>query len=153
MIYQKIIETPIGEMYIAEEEEKIIEISLKKENLGYESKDTNLLREAAKQMQEYFEGKRREFSLPLEMGGTEFQKKVWNELLKIPYGDTRNYGEIAKNIGNPKAARAVGMANHDNKIAIVIPCHRVIGKNHKLVGYGLGLDKKEYLLNLERSKL
>ena len=76
-------------------------------------------------------------------------KKVWDELLKIPYGKTTTYGEIAKNIGNPKASRAVGLANHNNPIPIIIPCHRVIGKNKKLIGYALGLDKKEYLLNLE----
>ena len=81
--------------------------------------------------------------------GTEFMKKVWKELQKIPYGKTTSYGKIAEKIGNPKASRAVGMANHNNPIPIIIPCHRVIGKNNKMVGYALGIDKKEYLLNLE----
>ena len=95
-------------------------------------------------------GRRREFQLPLAPKGTEFQQKVWKALLDIPYGETRSYGEIARAIGNPKASRAVGMANNRNPIAIIIPCHRVIGSTGKLVGYGGGLDKKEFLLNLER---
>ena len=150
MIYKKIIETPIGKIYIAEENNKIIEINLESKRNNYEIKNTKVLSLAEKQLLEYFEGKRKKFDLPLKLKGTPFQEKVWNELLKIPYGETRTYGEIAKNIENPKAARAVGMANHNNPISIVVPCHRVIGVNNKLVGYGLGLNKKQYLLDLEK---
>ena len=150
MIYKKIIETPIGKIYIAEENNKIIEINLDSKKNNYEIKNTMVLNLAEKQLLEYFEGKRKKFDLPLKLKGTPFQEKVWNELLKIPYGETRTYGEIAKNIEKPKAARAVGMANHNNPISIVVPCHRVIGVNNKLVGYGLGLDKKQYLLDLEK---
>lgn len=153
MIYKKIIETPIGKIYIAEENNKIIEINLDSKKNNYEIKNTKVLNLAEKQLLEYFEGKRKKFDLPLKLKGTPFQEKVWNELLKIPYGETRTYGEIAKNIENPKAARAVGMANHNNPISIVVPCHRVIGVNNRLVGYGLGLDKKQYLLELEKRTL
>ena len=153
MIYKKIIETPIGKIYIAEENNKIIEINLDSKKNNYEIKNTKVLNLAEKQLLEYFEGKRKKFDLPLKLKGTPFQEKVWNELLKIPYGETRTYGEIAKNIEKPKAARAVGMANHNNPISIVVPCHRVIGVNNRLVGYGLGLDKKQYLLELEKRTL
>ena len=94
-------------------------------------------------------GKRQNFSLPIAPEGTAFQKKVWKALQNIPYGQTRSYGEIAKEIGQCHAARAVGNANHNNPIAIVIPCHRVIGANGKLTGYYSGIDKKEFLLKLE----
>lgn len=109
-----------------------------------------LQREVDKQMKEYFEGERKEFDLPLRPEGTDFQKKVWNVLLEIPFGETRSYQDIANAVGSPKACRAVGMANHQNPIIIVIPCHRVIGKNGKLVGYGGGLSMKEKLLLLEK---
>ena len=109
-----------------------------------------LQREVDKQMREDFEGKRKAFELPLRPDGTDFQKKVWNALLEIPFGETRSYQDIANAVGSPKACRAVGMANHHNPIIIVIPCHRVIGKNGKLVGYGGGLSMKEKLLLLEK---
>ncbi len=99
---------------------------------------------------EYFAGGRKDFDLPLCPRGTEFQKKVWSALREIPYGETRAYGEIAAAVGNPKAARAVGMANNRNPISVIVPCHRVIGSDGKLVGYGGGLDIKEFLLDLER---
>lgn len=102
------------------------------------------------QLQEYLEGRRKTFDFPYELHGTLFQKKVWNALCEIPYGETRTYGEIAKAVGNSKACRAVGMANHNNPMTIVVPCHRVIGANGKLTGYGGGLDMKEYLLELEK---
>jgi AraC family transcriptional regulator of adaptative response/methylated-DNA-[protein]-cysteine methyltransferase len=104
------------------------------------------------QLKEYFEGKRKEFDLPLILDGTEFQQKVWTELQKIPYGSTRSYEQQAIAIKNPKSIRAVARANGDNRIAIIIPCHRVIGKDGKLVGYGGGIWRKQYLLNLEKSK-
>jgi len=115
-----------------------------------EVKETPLLKKAGKQVREYFEGKRKVFELELAPVGTEFQQNVWKALQTIPYGETRSYGEIAKSIGNSKAARAIGMANNKNPISIFIPCHRVIGANGKLVGYAGGLDIKEYLLNMEK---
>jgi methylated-DNA-[protein]-cysteine S-methyltransferase len=112
--------------------------------------ETPLLLEAKRQVLEYFAGKRRDFDLPLAPKGTPFQQRVWQALRDIPYGQTRSYGQIAAAVGNPKAGRAVGGANHRNPISLVQPCHRVIGSSGRLVGYGGGLDKKEALLALER---
>ena len=154
-MYKKVMNSPVGKIEIIEENEKLIELNIyneerneKKNNIIEE--DTRLLLEVEKQLREYFEGKRTKFEIPLNPKGTEFMKKVWKELLKIPYGETRTYKEIAEKIGNSKASRAVGMANNKNPIPIIIPCHRVIGSNNKLVGYALGLDMKQYLLDLER---
>lgn len=102
------------------------------------------------QIMEYFTGKRQTFTFPYELRGTDFQKKVWRALCDIPYGETRTYKEIAIAVGNPKACRAVGMANNKNPIGIAVPCHRVIGADGKLVGYAGGLDMKEALLRLEK---
>jgi methylated-DNA-[protein]-cysteine S-methyltransferase len=118
-----------------------------------EVKDTPLLNRAAKQLEEYFAGKRKAFDLTLAPKGTDFQRAVWNELIKIPYGETKSYGEIAKAVGNPKAARAVGMANNRNPISIIIPCHRVIGASGDLVGYGGGLHIKAALIEHEKGKI
>lgn len=112
--------------------------------------DNSANREIVQQLSEYFDGKRKQFELPLDVEGTAFQKSVWNELLRIPYGETRSYGDIAKAVGKPAAARAVGMANHHNPVAIVIPCHRVVGQNGSLTGYAGGLHLKEQLLSIER---
>ena len=108
------------------------------------------LLEAEQELQEYFNGHRRSFSLKLDFSGTEFQKKVWAALLTIPWGETRTYGQIAMQIGNPKAARAVGAANGKNPISIIAPCHRVIGTSGKLTGYAGGLENKTLLLELEK---
>lgn len=146
--------TDIGTIVIEENGKAITKIYLANEDIDdllVKRQETELLREAIKQLNEYFSGSRNFFDLPLEPEGTEFQKKVWNALKEIPFGETRSYGEIAKKIGNEKAARAVGMANNKNPIMIVIPCHRVIGSNGKLVGYAGGLDIKEKLLNLEKN--
>ncbi len=107
---------------------------------------------AKEQLEAYFAGELREFSLPLSPlgGGTEFQWKVWKELMNIPYGETISYGELARRIGHPSSARAVGMANSKNPIGILVPCHRVIGSNGKLTGYAGGMPRKEALLALER---
>ncbi|SFP95582.1 methylated-DNA--[protein]-cysteine S-methyltransferase [Salibacterium halotolerans] len=102
-----------------------------------------------KQLREYFDGNRRQFNLPLDLYGTAFQIAVWNALYDIPYGETRSYKDIAEVVQSPKAVRAVGMANNKNPVSLVIPCHRVIGSNGKMVGYGSGVDKKEYLLQME----
>ena len=108
------------------------------------------LREAKRQLLQYFEGGRRDFDLPLAPAGTAFQRRVWDELRRIPYGETVSYGELARRIGRPTASRAVGAANGRNPLAIVVPCHRVIGADGTLVGYGGGLPVKEALLAHER---
>ena len=111
------------------------------------------LAEAAKQFAAYFAGELREFDLELNPAGTPFQLKVWDALRTIPYGETASYGELAAQIGQPTAARAVGMANGRNPIAVIVPCHRVIGASGSLVGYGGGLERKRFLLDLERRTL
>lgn len=125
----------------------------KKDNVIFQDdiqiNETSLIKEALKQINEYFAGRRKIFELPLAPNGTEFQLKVWKALQQIPIGETRSYGEIASIIGNPKASRAVGMANNKNPIPIFIPCHRVIGANGSLVGYAGGLEIKKYLLEKE----
>ena len=112
---------------------------------------TELLSMATIQLDEYFQGKRTTFSLPFKLTGTPFQLAVWKELQNIPYGQTTSYKEIAQKINKPKACRAVGMANNKNPLPIIIPCHRVIGSNGKLIGYAGGLNLKNYLLVLEKS--
>jgi methylated-DNA-[protein]-cysteine S-methyltransferase len=104
---------------------------------------------AARQLKEYFSGKRREFDLPLRMAGTEFQQRVWRELTQIPFGETRSYGQLAKRLDNPNGSRAVGLANGRNPIAVIVPCHRVIGADGSLTGFGGGIERKEWLLTHE----
>lgn len=151
--YCYVYKTQIGEVIIEQEDNAISKIVTTRNNTvdkQCDFKETELIKKAYTQLMEYFEGIRRKFDLPLVVHGTEFQKKVWEELMKIQYGKTCSYLDIAKAIHCPKGARAVGMANNKNNIIIVIPCHRVIGTNGKLVGYGEGLDVKKYLLELER---
>ncbi len=112
-------------------------------------RDSAPFRDVRQQLDEYFAGKRRDFDLPLDMQGTPFQLKVWEALLTIPFGETVTYGEQAQRIGQPKASRAVGMANGRNPVSIIVPCHRVIGKNGTLTGYGGGIAMKRFLLDLE----
>lgn len=153
MEYWNTYKTKIGTLIIVENEDRISKIETVKTNMEYskgEKVETQLIKKAYEQITEYLEGKRKEFTLPLLIKGTTFQEKVWNELLKIPYGETKTYAEIAKKIGKEKASRAVGGACHNNPIMIVVPCHRVIGSNKKLVGYAGGLDIKEMLLKLEQ---
>ena len=120
------------------------------EAVGGERNEANeVLLEAANELRAYFAGKLRIFHVPLDIEGTDFQKSVWTQLGKIPYGETRSYAQIAKAIGRPKAVRAVGAANGSNPVAIVVPCHRVIGSSGKLTGYGGGLPLKKRLLELE----
>lgn len=140
--------SPLGKIWVAEKDGKICRIFYHDE-YDYELAETPLIKETSKQLFEYFSGKRQYFNVPILIEGTEFQKKVWNALMTIPYGKTVCYGDIAKQIGQPKASRAVGGANNKNRIPIIIPCHRVIGTSGKLVGYADGLEKKEFLLNLE----
>ena len=115
--------------------------------------DQPILQRASEQLLAYFRGERQTFDLPLAPQGTEFQKSVWQALLTIPYGQTRSYGELAAQIGQPKASRAVGAANGRNPLSIVVPCHRVIGSSGKLTGFGGGLEAKELLLKLESRQL
>ena len=146
----------IGKIAIVEENSQIIKLFLNSDNVQddeYVVKETDLLREANKQLQEYFSGTRKVFSLPLNPYGTKFMKKVWQCLCDIPYGTTQSYKEIAEKTGHSRAYRAVGLANNQNPIPIFIPCHRVIGSNGKLVGYRGGLDVKSYLLVLEQNNL
>ena len=152
------VQTPVGELELMEDGKGICSLSFgaSPESEDVLEEETPLLAEAKKQLEEYFAGKRKAFELPLSLDGTEFQMRDWEELLRIPYGETRSYGEIAKAIGCPKGSRAVGMANRNNPIAVIVPCHRVIGANGSLTGYAgknKALDIKEYLLKLEGVKL
>ncbi|MCC8161434.1 MAG: methylated-DNA--[protein]-cysteine S-methyltransferase [Oscillospiraceae bacterium] len=141
--------TQIGTIAIGCDERGITDVAPARVD-GIKEK-TPLIERAASEIDEYLRGERREFDLPLSVSGTEFQKAVWRELQKIPYGETRSYGDIAKAVGNPKAQRAVGTANNRNKIMIIIPCHRVIGANGHLTGYAGGLDMKKRLLDIEKA--
>lgn len=139
------------DLYVIERNGKIYALTTENK-YDYIEEETHLIKRTAKQLEEYFAKKRKTFDLPLDLEGTLFQRKVWQELQKIPYGQTKSYQEIAKAINNPKACRAVGMANNHNRIMIIVPCHRVIGSNGKLVGYAGGIKMKEMLLALEASK-
>jgi methylated-DNA-[protein]-cysteine S-methyltransferase len=149
--------TPIGKIAIAMKEKFLINIFYEYQ-LGSLEKDkfvegeTKEMKNICNQIQEYLRGERKNFDVQMQLNGTIFQKKVWEQLVKIPYGETRSYKEIAQQIGVSKGARAVGMANHNNPIPIIIPCHRVIGISGNLVGYGGGLDLKQQLLSLEKHK-
>ena len=149
------LETPIGTLLIAGDEEAVRRIDFPKKGkpakpeASWRESSRGPVAEAVRQLREYFVGKREQFDLPLAPEGTEFQRGVWRRLQDIPYGETISYGELAKRVGNPKASRAVGAANGQNPIPIVIPCHRVIGANGKLTGFGGGLPIKEALLELE----
>jgi methylated-DNA-[protein]-cysteine S-methyltransferase len=122
------------------------------EVFGAAAEDTGgLFAEAEGQLRDYFAGRRTEFDLPLALAGTPFQRRVWAELQEIPYGETISYGELAQRIGRPTAARAVGLANGRNPISIIVPCHRVIGADGSLTGYGGGMDRKQHLLTFERN--
>lgn len=140
--------SPIGHIKIEAEDNHIIALDFV-ENIG-EEKISEIIVQCKNQLEEYFLGKRKDFDLEIKfLKGTEFQIKVWEALRSIPYGKTVSYKWIAEKIGNPKAVRAVGGANNRNPIAIIVPCHRVIGSNGKMVGYAGGVEKKEYLLKIE----
>jgi len=144
---------PIGPLWLAEKDGNLTYVGFDEQDerlRDHQYSNTPFLKEVAHQLEEYFAGQRKYFQLPLAPQGTDFQLKVWRELQAIPYGETRSYKEIACRIGNPKACRAVGSANNRNPISIIIPCHRVIGHRGELVGYGGGLEKKRFLLELER---
>lgn len=142
--------SPVGTLTLTEEEGALTGLYFGRLSRQGQEVLSPVLEETARQLSEYFSGKRREFSLPLSPKGTEFQLRVWRALETIPYGETRSYGDMARLIGSPKACRAVGMANHRNPISIIVPCHRVVGANGSLTGYGGGLDAKRFLLDLEQ---
>jgi methylated-DNA-[protein]-cysteine S-methyltransferase len=144
------VETPIGTLWLTRDETGLSGIGFTGTRHA-RSRDPLLL-EAADQLDAYFAGERQEFDLELDLVGTNFQRRVWEALLTIPYGETRSYGYIAEQIGSPGAFRAVGLANGRNPIGIIVPCHRVIGANGSLTGYGGGLDRKRVLLELERGR-
>ncbi len=157
MFYTWLEETPVGRLLIAGTDAGLKHVSFSAAHFSspevtpqddWELND-RALREPAQQLKAYFAGKLKQFSLPLAADGTDFQKQVWKALGEVPFGRTASYGDIAKAVGSPAASRAVGLANGRNPIAIVVPCHRIIGSNGRLVGYGGGLPYKKTLLNLE----
>ena len=160
-MYYTTMPSPVGELLLAGSERKLRIVRFPSSDTsgaaprsddGWQRRD-ELFAEAVTQLNEYFAGRRRQFDLPLEPIATPFQTAVLNALRRIPYGETRSYGEVARSIGKPTAVRAVGAANGRNPLPILIPCHRVIGHNGKLTGFGGGLPAKRYLLDLERGEL
>ncbi len=153
-------DSPVGHLLLVRSDRGLTEISFDYDRMRLQKamanetweKDDEALDPYRGELQEYFSGSRREFAQPLDLKGTDFQLRCWNGLLEIPYGQTCSYADLAKKVGSPKGFRAVGMANHDNPIPIIVPCHRVITSDHKLGGYGGGLDLKEKLLRLEGAR-
>ncbi|MGN7323264.1 methylated-DNA--[protein]-cysteine S-methyltransferase [Bacillus altitudinis] len=156
-MYYTVYTAPIGALYILEKDGAIIEVKfddesflVKKQRERFKQEDTPVLKEAKKQLDEYFKGDRKVFDLPLKQAGSPFQEQVWEALSTIPYGESKSYADIAEAIGNPKAVRAIGQANRRNALPIFIPCHRVIGKDRTLTGYaGTKTGMKAILLELE----
>ena len=149
-IYYSRFKSPVGPLLLAASNQGLLalEFGRGKPRAGWVESEERIA-PFARQLAEYFAGQRREFDLPLDLRGTDFQKRCWQALLKIPYGETRSYADVARAIGNPAAVRAVGLANGQNPIAIIVPCHRVIGSDGSLTGYGGGLEAKRKLLELE----
>lgn len=152
----KFIDSPIGRLKLVASDKGLVAILWESDNPRRvrlsdlaEKNDHPSLVETEQQLREYFAGKRKTFSLPLDMRGTPFQNHVWEALLAIPFGETRSYGQLANQLGNPRATRAVGAANGRNPIAIIVPCHRVLGSTGKLTGFAGGLEAKAHLLGLE----
>ncbi|NKB89144.1 MAG: methylated-DNA--[protein]-cysteine S-methyltransferase [Acidobacteria bacterium] len=148
------VDTPIGPLFVAGDHDALHEVSfstghqIREPREGW-TEDAGSLRFATVQIDEYFAGTRRDFDLPLAMQGTDFQKRVWNELMEIPFGESRTYGEMAETLGSPGAARAVGRANATNHIPLIVPCHRVVGADGSLTGFGGGMPTKQWLLRFE----
>ncbi len=149
--YSVLYKSPLGIMEIAASDEAVISIYYRENDYSNIQVSNDILIGCISQFDEYFAGKRKEFTIQVQPEGTEFQKKVWDELLKIPYGETISYLELSRRINNEKAIRAVGRANGENPINIIIPCHRVIGSDGSLTGYGGGLWRKKWLLEHEWS--
>jgi methylated-DNA-[protein]-cysteine S-methyltransferase len=152
----KLVNSPIGKLKLVASDQGLVAILWEKDNPRrvrledlIEDERHPILVQTQTELKEYFAGKRKEFTVPLDMRGTPFQKRVWEALLGIPFGETRTYGQLAIQLGNPRATRAVGAANGRNPVAIIAPCHRVIGFSGKLTGFAGGLDAKAHLLNLE----
>ena len=155
-LYNKKMQTPVGQLTLVAHDQALVAVLWENDDPkrvklseSFEQNEHPLLKEVEKQLIEYFAGQRTQFTIPLDFQGTAFQKSVWSALLRIPFGETRSYKQIAESIGNVKAVRAVGAANGKNPISIIAPCHRVIGANGKLVGFAGGLKNKDILLNLE----
>jgi methylated-DNA-[protein]-cysteine S-methyltransferase len=148
MIVYGLVPAPFGEILVAKEGNAVVEIRFRAGVIDGR-RDDRAVADVAAQLQQYFRGERRAFDLPLAPRGTEFQQLVWSALQRIPYGETRSYSDIAREIGRPAAVRAVGAANGANPIPIVIPCHRVVGSNGSLTGFGGGIETKRWLLALE----
>ena len=146
-----VMSTPVGPVTIASTDKGLASVHFGNDIPRHAVVDAEAHSTFIQQIDAYFQGKRTTFDFSLDWNGTAFQVSVWQELLKIPYGQTRSYGEIARNLGKPGASRAVGMANHENHIAIVVPCHRVVGHNGSLTGYAGGLQIKQQLLSLEKT--
>ena len=144
-----VLNSPVGILEIGEDNNAIIYIKFCGEDHTIDEDESEYLTKCKEQLKEYFDGTRKSFDLKLSPEGTDFQKDVWKQLLRIPYGETKSYQYIADKVGDPGASRAVGNANNKNPIAIVVPCHRVVGANGKLTGYAGGLDKKDWLLKHE----
>jgi methylated-DNA-[protein]-cysteine S-methyltransferase len=158
-MFYTIVPSPVGKLRLVGGDRGLTEVSWESKRSSVprleatQDPDHPVLLEAARQLDQYFTGRRKAFELKLEFRGSDFQKRVWDELLKIPFGETRTYGEIARRLGNVNAMRAVGAANGRNPIPIIAPCHRVIGASGALVGFGGGLEVKEYLINFERGAI
>jgi O-6-methylguanine DNA methyltransferase len=152
-LYSSIHDSPIGPLTLVASERGLVALEFGKKEREDCVDDPKRLAPYHKQLNEYFAGKRQEFTVALDIRGTDFQKRCWQELLKIPYGQTRSYRQIAEAVGNRNALRAVGLANGQNPIAIIVPCHRVIASDGTLCGYGGGLHVKEELLRLEGARL
>ena len=144
-----IFKSPIGDLVVTVTEKGVSGIHFSDDAVACEAKQSAILTACLAQLAEYFGGVRAEFSVPLDLNGTPFQLDVWRALLQIPYGATSSYGGVAAAIGKPKAVRAVGGANHNNPVSIIVPCHRVIGSDGGLTGYGGGLHRKRWLLDHE----
>jgi methylated-DNA-[protein]-cysteine S-methyltransferase len=148
-MHYAVIDTPLGPLTLASTEKGLASVRFGNQIPQDGIVDVASNRKYIQQIDEYFAGRRTRFEFPLDLSGTPFQISVWQELLKIPYGETRSYGDIATGLGKPGASRAVGMANHDNQVAIVVPCHRVVGRDGSLTGYAGGVHLKRQLLSLE----
>ncbi len=149
MIYYSYIQSPVGPIEISGDDDFVCVVSFVEQIKADTEFLPKVIRDARQQLEEYFAGTRKEFSLSLSQSGTDFQRLVWSELVNIPFGKTTSYLQLAKNIGDAKSIRAVGSANGRNNLAIIVPCHRVIGSNGTLVGYAGGLDRKKWLLDFE----
>ena len=145
----ELMDSPIGLLTVVSVKESLRSIQFGRLIPPGAVRDAGASQDVVRQLTEYFSGTRETFQVRLDLVGTPFQLSVWKELLKIPYGETSTYGRVARNLGNPRAARAVGSANHENPVAIIVPCHRVIGQDGSLTGYGGGLGIKQQLLEIE----